>query len=198
MERYKLVITFKEPILGSQPQRDLATEFLRKKAIDKGATPEDVDESIESIPDSLEKATTGFHRNEAGDPVLYDYQVKGFLKEAAGVFNGAANGAGVKNLKSKLAATVFVRPRLISLSAPGEMSMNERPLRAMTMQGPRVGLARSEELPAGTTLTAEFHVLKPEINESLLRELLDYGEYQGLGQWRSGSWGSFTYELARI
>jgi hypothetical protein len=199
MQKYRLVLTFSEPLLGSQPQREVATEFLRKKALDAGATEGEVDETIDSIPEAIEKGTTGFHRDAAGDPALWNYQVKGFLKEAGLVFNGAGNSGGVKNLRSKVAATVFVGPRLIPLRVPdgGGVTINERPLRAMTQQGPRVGLARSEELPAGTSISAELSVLKPEITEGLLRELLDYGQFIGLGQWRSGSWGTFTYELTR-
>ena len=198
MEKYRLVCTFTEAVLGSQPQKEVATEFLRKKAIDAGAEVEDVDETIASIDEATEKGTTGFHRDPDGNPVLWNYQVKGFLKEAAQVFNGAGNAGGVKNLRSKVAATVFVEPRMIDLAVSGEMSINERPLRAMTMQGPRVGLARSEQLPAGTSFTATLVVLKPEIKESLIRELLDYGAYNGFGQWRSGSWGTFTYELTKL
>lgn len=34
---YDLTITFTEPILGTQPQKDIAMEYLRQKAIDSGA-----------------------------------------------------------------------------------------------------------------------------------------------------------------
>ena len=197
MQKYRLTVTLTEPILGSQPQRDVATDFLRKKAIDAGAEAEDVDETIASIPEELEKGTTGFHRGPEGQLVLWNYQIKGFIKEAGGVFNGV-NVEKVKNLRSKIAATVFVSPRLIPLATPvQEPTINERPLRAMTMQGPRVSLARSEELPAGVSFTCEIAVLKPEVTEALLRELLDYGQFQGLGQWRSGGFGTFSYELAK-
>ena len=198
MERYKLSITLTQPILGSQPQREVATDYLRAKAIDKGAAPEDVDETINTIPEELEKGTTAFHRDSSGAPCLWDYQVKGFLKEAGQVFNGEANGSKVKNLRSKIAATVFVQPRVISLVMPedgAELTINERPLRAMTMQGPRVSLARSEQLPEGTHLECVVTVLKPEIGLSLLKELLDYGQFQGFGQWRSGGFGTFSYIL---
>lgn len=198
MEKYKLVCTFTEAVLGSQPQRDVATEFLRKKAVDAGAEPDEVDETIASIDEATERGTTGFHRGPDGKPVFWNYQIKGFFKEAASVFNGAANTGGVKNLRSKVAAAVFIEPRMIEIVANGAMALNERPLRAMTMQGPRVGLACSEQLPAGTSFTATVVVLKPEIKEALLRELLDYGAYNGFGQWRSGSWGTFTYELTRV
>jgi len=34
-----------------------------------------------------------------------------------------------------------------------------------------------------------------EVSEGVLRELLDYGFWMGLGQWRNGGWGKFLYEL---
>ena len=32
---------------------------------------------------------------------------------------------------------------------------------------------------------------------SVLEDLLAYGFYSGLGQWRNGGWGNFRYELVR-
>jgi hypothetical protein len=62
----------------------------------------------------------------------------------------------------------------------------------MTAQGPRVALAKSEQLPKDTTFSFEIKVMEgSEINEDILRKVLAYGELKGLGQWRNASWGSF-------
>lgn len=77
----------------------------------------------------------------------------------------------------------------------------ERPIRAMTMQGPRTSVKRSDYVEAGTKLSAELKVLplgRREITESRLREWFDYGELQGFGEWRTGSYGRFTYTLELI
>ena len=60
------------------------------------------------------------------------------------------------------------------------------------MQGPRVSLAKSDLVHAGTVLnfTIEFIETK-EIKASLFKELLDYGRLKGLGQWRNAGNGSF-------
>lgn len=199
---YKLTITFNEPILGSQPGADTpAADFVKAKAAAILAKTGDDVPDDEIAPD-LEKGTTGFYRlpTDPAAPCLMDYQVKGFLKESGLIQNGARN---VKNLRSKIGNLVFVRPRHIPLIIPdgGGITFNERPLRAMTMQGPRTSLARSEQLPAGTRIECTVIVLVPvaeTIKEDLLRDLLDYGEFQGLGQWRNASWGSFTYALERV
>lgn len=191
VDRFTLKVTAIEPLLGTQPQKDVATEFIQDKAREAGL---DVADEQETLPEMLEKGTTVFHRLN-GTPIYYDYHIKGFLKEAGKTFNGKING--VKNLRNKIDSLVFIRPRRIELHLPegGESSYIERPLRAETMQGPRVTLARSECLPEGTWFECEVEVLEGQIDEALLRELLEYGRYKGLGQWRNGGYGRFEYEL---
>jgi hypothetical protein len=190
MRSYKLTVTFTEPILGTQPQKDVATEFVQAKAREAGLPVED---ELETLSEMLDKGTTVFHR-ENGSAIYYDYHVKGFLKHSASLKNGAD---GVKALRAKFGNFVFVFPRRITLNVPGgcETRFLERPLRAQTMQGERVALARSEMLPAGTTFECEIHVINPVITEKILRDVLDYGRYCGFGQWRNASYGRFTYEL---
>ena len=189
---YKLKIVFTTSVLGTQPQKDVATEYITSKAVDEnGERPAD---ELETLPVALEKGTTAFHRLD-GNPIYYDYMIKGFLKEAGRAFNGLRN---VKNLRSKITNFVFVTPRQIALHVPDgtEIGFCERPLRAETAQGPRTALARSEELPAGTWLECRLEVFDSSpISEAILRDLLDYGSRKGLGQWRNGGHGSFEYDL---
>jgi hypothetical protein len=196
LQTYGLKVEFMTPVLGSQPTRDVATSYLAAKH--GFEIPED---EIETLPDALEQGTTVFHRgrvNGGEGPVLFDYQVKGFLKHAGAVMNTQVEG-GVKALRSKVVNLVFVSPRVIPLVVPegGELDVIERPLRAQTAQGERVALARSETLPEGTAFRCGITVFPGAITEEVLRELLDYGLYQGIGQWRGGGWGRFRYELVR-
>lgn len=188
---YQLKVVFITPLLGTQPRKDVATEFLGGKL--ENGIPED---EQATLPEMLEKGTTAFHKLD-GKPIYYDYMVKGFLKEAGMVFNGLRN---VRNLRSKVDNFVFVAPRQIPLAVPNgaDMAYLERPLRAMTAQGPRTSLARSEMLPAGTAFECCIEVYdKGPISEPLLRDLLSYGERKGFGQWRNGSYGRFTFELEK-
>jgi hypothetical protein len=189
---YKLTVRFVEPILGTQPQKDVATEFIQSKAREAGLN---VDDEIETLPEMIEKGTTVFHRLD-GKPLYYDYRVRGFLKASARIQNGAD---GVKALRSKVENSVFVFPRRIVLNVPEDSAVEflERPLRAQTMQGERVALARSEMLPAGTWFECELRVLGSVITEKILRALLDYGQYCGFGQWRNASYGRFKYDLVK-
>lgn len=196
---FKFEVEFLTPVLGSQPaNKTLASEFIAKR---KGieTLPENEDELL---PEAVEKGTTVFYRcpNDEQQPAMLSYQILGFLKASAGVQNGRVEG-NVKALKSKVENNVFLSPRVIPLVLPadGEMDYLERPLRAETMQGPRVTLARSEMLPEGTRFSCGIEILeKGPISEEILRDLLDYGYYRGLGQWHnSGAYGTFRYTLTR-
>lgn len=73
----------------------------------------------------------------------------------------------------------------------------------MTMQGPRVTLAKSEVVEPGCTLT--FHVVvlpkgtdKMKMDGDLLKQWLEYGLWNGLGQWRTGSYGRFTAQVEKV
>lgn len=188
---YQLKVTFLTPVLGTQPQKDVASEYLGEKVGVRA-------DELETLPELLEKGTTVFHRlPDTHEPLYYDFHVLGLLKEAGQAFNGKEGLP--KNLRSKVATYAFVRPRRIMLRLPDGAPLNgeyeERPLRAQTQQGPRTALARSEKLPEGTSFTCEVGLLPSDVTEKVLRELLDYGIVKGFGQWRGGGWGRFTYEL---
>jgi hypothetical protein len=142
----------------------------------------------------LDKGTTDFFRDANNNPVLLDYQIKGFLKHSGKVHNGEH---GVKALRSKIDDLVFPRPRVIKLNVVGKEGTCVRPILAETPKGPRTGIARSIELLEGTSFECDIKVKGSQITEALLRELLDYGEDMGIGQWRNGGHGRFHYELVK-
>ena len=140
---------------------------------------------------------TVFPKDEDGTPILWDYQVKGFFKDACGMLarlKGQTESSKLKAYKKVIDGLVFVGPRSIKLNPAGEIGVCQRPLRANTMQGERVALASSEELPAGTTADFEI-ILLDESLEAVVREWLDYGALRGIGQWRNSGKGRFSYEV---
>ena len=198
---YKLEITLLTELLGTKPGDPEVTErFLRSKAEEAGQDGSDI---METVPE-LQKGTTGFDMQKFPDGtsrrVYVAYMLKGFFKEAASFMNGKVleHGKTVKNFRSKIDNNVFIGPRYIPLMYQGEVAYCERPLRATTAQGPRVTLARSEQLPDATTLSCYLKVFDGEITENHLRELLNYGQDKGLGQWRNGGYGQFSYVLTKI
>ena len=202
----KVKITFLEPVLGTWPNnKNIAEEFIASKAPDASTIEEEI--AALGIDAVTEKGKTVFPRNEAGEPIFYDYQVKGFFKDACGMLRrggGKDEKTGKKkaaNMSGKLTAyksvidgLIVVQPRMIPIQVNGEIRDCQRPLRAQTMQGERVSLANSEEIPEGSS--AEFEVVCLEKDhEAVVQEWLDYGILRGIGQWRNSGKGRFTYEI---
>jgi len=197
MEKYKVKLTFTEPILGTIPKDpEIYAGYIATKA---ALTDEQVAEELATVEKVEEKGWTGFHMLD-GKPVLYDYVLKGFFKGACGALRRVSDTRSykIKAYKKIIDGLVFITPRRIPLILPEgeELGVLERPLRAQTAQGERVTLARSDTCPVGTTLEFTVTILG-QVSEALLREWLDYGALLGLGQWRSAGWGRFEYTMEK-
>jgi hypothetical protein len=200
---YRVVLTFTEDLLGTvakDPQ--LYESYIASRAPKLAdGTPGGRDE-VETVPEARdeERGWTGFHHFPLPDgrPFLFDYQLKGFFKDAAGMLNRSVEREDRLSAHKKLIdGLVFVAPRRIPLHLPPGQTLGvlERPLRAQTAQGERVALARSDTAPAGTTLSCEVMVLGKDVSKKVLESWLDYGRFRGLGQWRSASWGRFDHTI---
>jgi len=184
----KYRITFIEPLLGTVPKDPkIFTRFVSAKV--HGEEDEEVvNEELGMLPEGV--GETGFYTNEKGI-ILKDYHVKGFFKEAGNTLRDALR---IPALRSKIDNYVFVEPRDIYL-APQPDGRLERPLRAQTMQGPRVTLVSSDFVKAGTSIEFTVTILPhKQLNFDVIERLLDYGRYKGLGQWRNGGFGRFVWE----
>ena len=208
MKKLSVKITFVEPILGTWPANpNIARDYIASNSPDASTIEEEVAAlGADAVAD---KGMTVFPRDENGTPVLYDYQIKGFFKDACGMLSrvGGKTETGKKravNESGKLTAykkvidgLIFVGPRMIPISVNGKIGECQRPLRAQTAQGERVSLANSEEIPAGST--CEFEVLcMDDAHISAVREWLDYGGLRGIGQWRNSGKGRFTYAAYEV
>jgi hypothetical protein len=190
----KMRLTLLEEMLGTKAaNKDVFADFIASKAPDGDARKEEL-ENAENIE---ERGTTVFHRDATGQIGVYDYQIKGFFKDACRSLRDAdgMESKKFKAYKTKIDGLIFVKPRFIALRLPEGASVGvcERPLRAETMQGPRVSVCRSETVPAGTTIEFEVTLLKAEL-KPIVREWFDYGQLRGLGQWRNSGKGIFSWE----
>jgi len=194
MDEYNVKLMLTTEILGTVPDKD-----IYKAHIGNDLPEEQLEGELETVPENLDKGWTGFHMVD-GTPFLYDYVIKGFFKDACGMLRRCAGTKSSKltAYKKVVDGVVFIAPRKILLNLNGsEMGTNERPIRIDTPRGPRVALAHSHTCPPGTTLEFKVSILGV-VDESLLTEWLYYGELRGLGQWRNGGWGSFTYTLEEL
>jgi len=188
---YDLKIILIEQMLGTIPKnKDVYARFIATKL--QGITEGQLNEEIEGIPEEIENTGwTGFRTDNNGI-FVYDYFIKGFLKEAGNILK---DSLGVPALRSKIDNLVFVFPRKIYIGEKPD-GLLERPIRVQTMQGPRVSVVRSDFVNEGTIINCSLKVIGSRvINEKILRSILDYGSLKGLGQFRNGSYGRFNYEL---
>lgn len=179
-------------VLGTRPRHPELLKTWLDSIEGKGA------DELSSIPhhagdDIVDKELrywTGFSADYDTDELyMWDYQLKGLLKELA---NNYGRHLDIKNMRSKVEKFVFVRPRKIYLGLTEADTVVERPLRCETARGPRVVLIKSDALAEGTRIGFQLHILDhEEVTPEAVERLLQYGEYLGLGRWRTGGYGQF-------
>lgn len=54
-------------------------------------------------------------------------------------------------------------------------------------------IAKSETVPAGSTIEFEVECLDPKL-EDMVRECLNYGRMRGIGQWRNSGKGTYLWD----
>ncbi len=191
-------IELTEPMLGTIPKNeDVYRMWCEIKA------PKE-DEALPVFDEN--RSWTGFHTDVFGLHV-YDYQIKGFVKEAASILpealgfrkkakTGEEQGGFLsgQTIKGRVDNQLFIFPRRVYF-IPNKIKPDgylERSIRVITPQGARVTLGRSDTVEAGTKMAFEIYVLdNSPITFEGLRTVMQYGELKGLGQWRNGSYGRF-------
>lgn len=210
---FQVTVTLTTDMLGTIPKnKELYTDFIAGKAREslakmeaKGipmadgqpatsaAVAEAIAEETESIKDMEDKGWTGFFEDSEG-PYIMNYFVKGFLCESARTLKEIDS---VKQMHDKVKRYCFITPRRIRL--PPIAGNLERPIRAQTPQGPRVALVRSDFIAESGEFTFKMRLLDAgKLTAKIMQDVLEYGEYMGFGQWRSGGWGQFLYRMERL
>ena len=208
--KYKLRLHVAEEMLASSPaDPEVYKEYIASKKKDDASLVEASERTADEVATLAtsdekmeERGWSVFHKDEKG-LFLYEYVFKGFLKAAAEAITGTK---GLSAYKHKISKWLFISPRKVYLTREnGDFVVKpdgvlERPVRAMTMQGPRVSLKRSD-LVRDIYLDFEVQVLplgESELTEKAIRSWFDYGALAGLCDWRGGGYGRFTYELTKV
>ena len=206
MEVRKVALTFIEELLGtSSSNPELHSQFIASKSADA----EKQKEELAALPaDELEEQSRTVFPREGGVPFLWDYQIKGFFKDAALSLmesDSSCISKGEDQKKLKMTAytykrtidnQLFIAPRkaMLVLPAGAVVGACQRPLRAMTMRGERIALAHSETVPAGTRCEFVVSMMNSRL-EQFVEEALTFGRFKGLGQWRNSGKGRFLAEI---
>lgn len=197
-----------------------------QKYIREGLTDEQRDELVHqelediknlNADEEITKGKTFFPRNDNGDPILFDYQIRGFFKSACGACRQipesettakkfTAYKGKIDTLiqvysdvrKSKDAITngtvedKTIREIVIHTNKP--IGDCQRPLRASTPQGDRVAISDSESIAPGAWAEFDIVSLLGEGSRGMIEEWLDYGYDNGIGGWRNSRKGSFIWD----
>ena len=191
-------VTFSDAVLGTCPaDPEIYRKFIASKAPDAASKEEEV--AALGVDEVVEDGMTIFPRNKDGVPGIYKHQLSGFFKAACSSLKAAK---GEKTLSSDLKAhkkiidgNIFFDNRMYPIDVNGEIETLERSLRADTAQGPRVALAISEKIPAGSSFMFTVYTLGDYMK--YVKEWLNYGRLRGLLQWRNAGYGTFSWEIVK-
>jgi len=211
-EEYRVKLRLHDIAGGTPMSPDLIKGWIDATCKDKSDEERAklVEASLEALPDiSEEKAArswVGFKRNENGEFFIDGRCIKAMLKEGGNILkeiipNGGkqrgknkGKDKGITALKSKVADRVFVVEHQVYFTRNGERvkeaQLEERPVHAMTPQGPRSSLKRTDIL---RDVDVEFTVRRlatDDVPEEALYAILVYAQQLGLGADRSQGRGT--------
>lgn len=200
MKAIELTLTVE--MLGTKANRpDIFDQYQASLNEDAEGRAEEIANAAALPPKDGDDGMTVFHRDvKTGLLGVYDYQIKGFIKEAAQALNrfDKEYRGGMEKMpafKTKISQCLFVYPRFIPFVFEGgteSLGVCQRPLVGQTAQGQRIALAKSETVPAGTKLIFRIEILSAEVRK-YFPLWMDYGVRTGMGQWRNSGKGRFTY-----
>jgi len=172
---------------------------------------------LESLKETFKEldvkgTTVFFWDKEKNLPAIGDHMIYGFLKAATEAICRTVKGAkrgtvlqscsytqSIINQHLKCENQFITFDTDVKRDEGGTSAFLQRSLRAMTAQGPRISLAKSEVVPAGARLQFTLKVMKGSpLTEEHLNNMFSYGELVGLGQWRNAGFGQFSYEMMRV
>lgn len=233
-EAYEVRLQLISPILGMQPSDSVAADWVRARSIERKAhelvkvqgmkageakleAEKLVNETMDLDMEPVEEAesalkVTVFHRDSIGCH-LYDYQIKGFFKEAASRLDLKVRGktAAAAAGGRFVAGGLWVYPidrrhdRRIYFLRDGEPitepdTVEDRIKRIRTPRGvDQTTIAVSEVIQPPAQLRFQVALLKDQrLTRQHVEEMLAYMRFSGLGQWRTGGWGRATAEMVSI
>jgi hypothetical protein len=195
MKELRVKVTLLEEMLGMEPaDKEIHGTYISSKSPDAKSKEEEI-ESL-GVEEVILKGRTVFPKMDDGTPFMWDYQIKGMMKDVCSMLRRVKGSKSSKftAYKKEIDGTMFPGPRKIPITVNGEMGNCQRPLRANTAQGERVALADSETVPEGSTFEFTIKLLNDE-HEEYIKEWLDYLQFRGFGQWRNSGKGRALAEI---
>lgn len=199
--------TMLEEILGSLPNdKELYTNYIASRAPDALTREEQIAEF--GVIESIEKQTTIFPKDKNGNPLIYGYQFDGFLKASIKALKYVPGSLIYKDKSFNSKNKSIIDTKIKTFPVGGSNSNNrkiliqgfnledlhicQRPLFIQDRVGTRVSLASSEAIPAGAYIDIDIYMMD-ETFRPYIEEALDYGQINGLLQWRNSGKGAFSW-----
>lgn len=212
-DEYRVKLFLNDVAGGTPMNKDLIGPWVNATCKEKSEEERKkiVDATIEDLPEVSEekeaKSWVTFKRDDEGYLFIDGRCVKAMLKEAANIIkdvapNGgkqkgknAGKNVGVTALKSKVADRVFVAEERVYFTKNGERirdpdEREERPVHAMTPQGPRSSLKRSDILKDVEVEFTLRRLATSDVPHEALLACLVYAQALGLGADRSQGRGT--------
>ena len=120
MKELRVRVTFFEELLGTaNNDPEIHSEFIASKAPDAPSREEEV--AALGVDEVIEKSMTVFPRDKNGNPIMWDYQIKGFFKDTCGMLQKVPKtlSSKVKAYKKEIGGLVFVSERQIPIKFDG-------------------------------------------------------------------------------
>lgn len=190
----KVRLTLTEEALGMMPaSKEIYTQYIAANAPDAKTREEEIEEN--GIDEVVKQGTTVFPRLSNGVPFFWDYQIRGMFKDSMGMLRkvSGSKASSVTSYKKVVDGLIFIKERKIPILHYGQEGVCQRPLRTEGPTGSRTALASSETVPEGATIEFTIQLFDKKY-EAAVREVLDYGVFRGIGQWRNSGKGRFTWE----
>lgn len=214
-DEYAVTLHLNDVAGGTPMHKDLITGWIN--ATNKNKSEEErnkiIEATIKTLPEVAEekeaKSWVGFKRDKDGYLYLEGRCVKAMLKEAANIIKQVvpvsaaeaagkskkSNAKGITNLKSKVADRVFVVENRVFFERDGERirkpdELEERPIHAMTPQGPRSSLKRTDILRGVDVKFTVRRLADNTVPETALYACLVYAQQLGLGSDRAQGRGT--------
>lgn len=214
-QRYNITLRVKNRLVGGIPNDPKLIEGWLKAAMPKLDDAERAklkEATLAELPAATEERASGLWPVFKCDPhgiYLEGRQLKAMFKEAANILRDtlmkaekgdkAANDKKSRytNLRARVAEHLFVEEDRIHIKRDGKNMAKadgneEKPIHVMTAQGPRDALKRFDFVDAPAEVSFTVRTLSSGVvDEALLKVMLEYAGWNGLGADRSQGAGQF-------
>ena len=178
----KCRLTTVEAMLGTASNnKEIHSEFIASHAPDAKSREEEI-EAV-GVEETIEKGMTVFPRNKDGQPILWDYQIKGFFKDACSS-QRKIKGSKNQSVQKKIDGLIFIEEREILIQTKEPIESCWRFASADSARWIKTVWRAAKKIGSCGSCYGIFYYSNVGWSCAGGEEWLSYGKLRGLGQWR--------------